>query len=55
LNFFHSSSFAHCRSDAIGVAHSLAQEAVSHCLDAMWLEHPPSLICNQLFRKLCNP
>jgi hypothetical protein len=53
LESFQSASFAHCRRDA--VAHSLAQEAASHYLDARWVESPPSLICTQLFRELCNP
>jgi hypothetical protein len=48
-------SFQFVSFEANGVAHSLAKAIVSQCLDTRWLESPPSLICTQLFRDLCNP
>jgi hypothetical protein len=54
LGPFQFASFAHCQRDANGVAHSLAQEVASRCLDTKSVEFPPSLICTQLFRELCN-
>jgi hypothetical protein len=46
LQYFKSFSFAHCRRDANGVAHSLAKAVASQCLEARWIVQPPSFICN---------
>jgi hypothetical protein len=37
------------------VAHALAKKAAVSCLDAVWCEDPPPLICNLIYRERIFP